>query len=643
MKIMLGMMAIISIALLCGCYVEPKDKNININPPSNGEHSSQAIVHPTQISIGKIITKKVILVYISAANNLQSFAIDNIKQIPPYIDPSNAVFLFYLDVKGYDTAYTPDWMKQFGGGLFMRNFQRDYIGIPELDYYDRIYTPADVDSCNPQTLRDVLHYIKTNIVCEPRGLSLIIWSHGNGMFPMGTNFTLTDSVLPYQGVMRTRISQQSVGLNEGSGKSLSDSAICWAISNTFGTVASGGGLANIGFDTCWMGNIENAYEYVGYVHDYIIGSPTVEPSTGWNYTIMYLLTNNVGTFIDLNKNSGVNLVGYIPATLTNSLNIMENFYQYVSFNNTFIKYYIERTKILVTSSVDPNLHYLKIYNLMYDFSTNFGGNFTTLFNQYEMSLYNPSYSFYTKNAFLWVPVYPKQYYSEYYKIWHSAAALKLFRDHPILADCLTNGIFGQTQNSTHLYVNISNLWSKVGNLIATNAVNVTGSYVAYYLDMQGTDQTINTAYPLTPAVMGRTNVAYIAGEGQVDIYKINVQTAGYIRVRISVKGASTCISNAQLVDASGVAIQTYNVSDFNTNTGPTGLALDYSAGGSIDINSTEWSGLSFVEFYQNLSAGVYYLKVAAPEFVANPWGPTDRPYLLYPLALTNGETKAVLQ
>ncbi len=251
----------------------------------------------------------------------------------------------------------------------------------------------------------------------------------------------------------------------------------------------------------------------------------------------------------------------------------------------------------------------------------------------------------------WIPVFPKQYYSSFVKKYHSAQYIRLFRDDPYIADWLTNAAWGQTENSVAQFIpNFLigyNNWNTLGTTILGGSVNVTGTYHAYILDQRNENQTVSTAIPLSSTIIKRTNVAYVAGEGQVDYYSITITSGGNIRLRVSGCAVSneTTVSNIQLLDSSQTVLQDLTASMRNATPSDGGaLAASYTGGGTIPISqNTEYGNMSFVEIRTNLSAGTYYIKVSAQDLMTEYYNPTDAPYLVYPLPLTNGEAAAGVQ
>lgn len=132
---------------------------------------------------------------------------------------------------------------------------------------------------------------------------------------------------------------------------------------------------------------------------------------------------------------------------------------------------------------------------------------------------------------------------------------------------------------------------------------------------------------------------------------LNVQTAGYVRLRLSFTAPSAsnpAISNVQLLDGSQNVLQSFTevLADFQS-VSPSSTALStmaYAGQTSIGVSTTtnEYNNMSYIEINTNLQAGTYYIKVSAQDLMTSYYGPADAPYLIYALPLGGESPAAVL-
>ncbi len=611
----------------------------------NSSSSSSASQHPyiyNDTARGTYVNTT--LIYMASACSLQIYALSNINLMPtPYYNPgmgtvNNKLFI-YIDAT-VDYNVFPAWVKP--GGLFVINYNSYNKQIYGIESFDRVFMPSNPDACNSNTLYQVLEFIKTNYGIT--GLTaMVVWGHGDGWIPLNGGQTgpinLSTGHISGSGKI-----YPSVGINNNSGNTLYDDSIAWAISNTVGSVTY------LGFDACSMGNLEDVYTYmitnIGVAWN-VIASPGIEASIGWSYDWV----SDPATYFSsqLPQQPGVSLSYFYSDCLYN-LYSLDSMYQGLTGNNLDITFWITNSRKYILPSKDPAAHYVKLTNLIYDIQ-NYDGSLSSPYNDFmnRISAANKNVA----NMNIWLPVFPKQYYNAFVKKYHSAQYIKLFRDDPNLADWFTNAAWGQTENSVAQFIGFQFFspgyctWNTLGTTLNGGSVNVTGTYHAYFLDQRNENQTAATAIPLTSAIIKHTNVAYVAGEGQVDYYSITITSGGNIRLRVSGCTVSnvTTISNVQFLDSSQNVLQDLTASFRNANPSDGGaLAASYTSGGTIPITqNTEYGNLSFVEIHTNLSAGTYYIKVSAQDLMTEYYNPTDAPYLIYPLSLTNGETAAGIQ
>ncbi len=652
----------------------------------------------------------IILIYMGSGCNLQSYAIQNINQTfvadslnysqnvwdYNYYNGWNTKIFIYIDAS-VDYNVFPAWVKP--GGLFTINYNNsnnnNTASAAGIERFDRVYMPPDPDACNPVTLSNVLNYLKTNYNYPGSSITLIMWGHGDGIWPLngGISFKKKSKIdIDYEeialgilsiplGGMFTSCSIQpgqesayytgnigkprnfnpysslkkfgSVLFNDNTGMTLFDSQINKAISTIFGQVGK------LGFDTCYSGNLEDIYAYYN-VTPFLIGSPGPEANQGWNYSNYLNGAQDAASATQVNVNLIQCDMGNYQQNIPSSMpNTIKGFYNTFTSIPSDIAFYITNMRKYIQPSNDPAAHYVRLYDILNDLQK-FDPTLAGLFSQYLSDAKTTIWQETATNMGVWVPLFPKQYYNSFVKTWHNASNIQLFKDYPQVADMFTNAAWGQTQNSVYHFTpqlvqgNFSAyyLWSALSIESGDTAI-VTGGYKACIIDQSSEDQTPATSISLSSSIIVRTNVAFIAGEGQADYYKITVTSSGYIRLRLTFctpVAGNPPVSNVQLLDGSQNVLQNFDQAGGAFRSASSGdssalSTVQYSGEGSISVSSTtnEYNNMAFIEINTNLAAGTYYIKVSAQDLMNSYYGPADAPYLIYPLPLGNGENAAAVQ
>ena len=214
--------------------------------------------------------KLTLVVYMAADNDLESYALSNLKAMEhSHFDNMNVLVL--LDrAEGYDET-NDDWTDtrlfelehdDTDGNLIVSK----RLSCPLLGLSNRIETELDMG--NPSVLWNLLSFAVNNY--ESEKYALIIWGHGTGWrySLAGTGNSQADEA---SSVVRT---DRAVAIDDRSGSYMSV--------HDLGRALKGKGLSVIGFDTCFGGVFENVYELKNYA-DYTVASPGITPSTGWDY------------------------------------------------------------------------------------------------------------------------------------------------------------------------------------------------------------------------------------------------------------------------------------------------------------------------------------------------------------------------
>ena len=216
--------------------------------------------------------KLTLVVYMAADNDLESYAVSNLKAME-HAEFENMNVLVLLDrAEGFDET-NGDWTDtrlfelvhdETDGNLIVSR----RISCPLLGLSNRVDTELDMG--NPSVLWNLLSFAKNNY--ESDKYALIIWGHGTGW--------------------RYSAGGDAAGLSGGAGRSVQtaggravavdDRSGSYMSVHDMGRALKGQGFSVVGFDTCFGGVFENVYEIKNYA-DYTVASPGITPSGGWNY------------------------------------------------------------------------------------------------------------------------------------------------------------------------------------------------------------------------------------------------------------------------------------------------------------------------------------------------------------------------
>jgi hypothetical protein len=216
------------------------------------------------------------LIYMAANNNLDYYAMLNIKQMEQavYSGMDGEIFVF-IDRNTGNPSH-PYLMR------IEKNSESEAISSPVLQVY------PELNSCAPDILRRVIDDVKSYSARYNTELRrLVLWSHGTGWLPEGTPFNEIDD----EETGGTEKILLSFGLdNDGA-----NGEILYQKEMDIKDLSSA--LRNEHFDmlildACFMGAIEVAYE-LRDVCDYLLVSPAEILSSGFPYgDIIYELTHN---------------------------------------------------------------------------------------------------------------------------------------------------------------------------------------------------------------------------------------------------------------------------------------------------------------------------------------------------------------
>lgn len=200
---------------------------------------------------------KVIILYMAANNNLDSYARENVSALKtgyiPMLDDSKVLLLFK-----HLSGETPVLVRIYknSSGLVQEEIVKTFSGL---------------NSASAATLEEVLTTVKDDFNASEYGL--ILWSHSTGWLPEGyfdshpVGFSFFED--PFAGIVK------SFAYDNGEEMELTDLADAITFKFSF-----------IIFDACFNGGIETIYELKDKA-DYIVASPTEILATGFPYnTIM---------------------------------------------------------------------------------------------------------------------------------------------------------------------------------------------------------------------------------------------------------------------------------------------------------------------------------------------------------------------
>jgi len=138
----------------------------------------------------------------------------------------------------------------------------------------------EMDSCDPETLRQIMGIMTTLLPSKSYGL--VFWSHGNAWLPASraSSATAIRQTPPSDHSKRSN-PQRTIGIDNG-GNSYSNSGSKMEISQLAEVLSGFPKLSFLLFDACFMQTIEVAYE-LRNVTDYVIASPAEIPNPGAPY------------------------------------------------------------------------------------------------------------------------------------------------------------------------------------------------------------------------------------------------------------------------------------------------------------------------------------------------------------------------
>ena len=203
--------------------------------------------------------KLTVMVYMAADNDLESYALQNLKSMEKS-DFCEINVLVLLDrAEGYDET-NGNWTdtrlfevthdKSDGSFIVSKRLNCAALGLSDQ-------SETELDMANPLVLKTFIEFGKSYYTAEK--YALIIWGHGTGW-----RFCSEPSV-------------RAVAIDDKTNSYISVYALGQALENL--------DLCVIGFDTCFGGAFENLYELKNCA-EFTVACPGVTPGSGWNYKEM---------------------------------------------------------------------------------------------------------------------------------------------------------------------------------------------------------------------------------------------------------------------------------------------------------------------------------------------------------------------
>lgn len=280
-------------------------------------------VNPIDITYGEAIHTMpnpkawTIIIYMSADNDLRSFAARNIKQMALVGSNEFINILVQLDIR------------ITGNKKITRRYYIEKNKILHVNSHDPY--SQKMDSGDPETLISCCTWAIKHYPAQHIGL--IFWNHGTGPLDPTTGriinptelFTFNPSInkfeldrnmgfIDYLSVVNN--SERGICWDDSTGNYLTNQKLDAALAHIKTTCLHGKKFALIGFDACLMSSIEIANIIKNYA-DYMVGSQEVELGTGWNYQRVFTPFQSTPLSPAAFAQHIVNVYGITYSTITN--------------------------------------------------------------------------------------------------------------------------------------------------------------------------------------------------------------------------------------------------------------------------------------------------------------------------------------
>ena len=240
----------------CSLVAYPVPKQIAMLDNTTQEPEEPPIEEPVEEPAEEIVQPKelTLLVYMAADNDLESYAIKNLKAMER-ANFSNLNVLVLLDRSEEYDETNDNWTDSRlfevchdntnGSSIISKRISCAPLGLSQI-------TPTELDMGDYTVLKAFIDFAKANY--EAKQYALIVWGHGTG-WRYSRAVAIDDKSHSYMCVkdMGLALKNQSISV--------------------------------IGFDTCFGSVFENLYELKECVQ-YIAACPGLSPASGWNYTML---------------------------------------------------------------------------------------------------------------------------------------------------------------------------------------------------------------------------------------------------------------------------------------------------------------------------------------------------------------------
>ncbi len=367
------------------------DPSMEVNPETDPE------VPPDPMQEMPEPPKLTLVVYMAADNDLESYAIQNLKAME-HADFSKMNVLVLLDrSEGFDET-NGDWTDTRLFELAHDDTDSNIIvskrlSCPPLGITNKIETELDMG--NPSVLWNLLNFARNNY--ESEKYALIIWGHGTGWRYSAGNLS---------GISSSNLRAAAIDDRTGSYMSVHD----------MGRALRNQGLAVIGFDTCFGGVFENVYELKNHA-EYTVASPGITPSGGWDYkTLLEDISDSYFSSKEIADamaaNSLVNITVFNNQKLYSLMNDIEEFSKALA---STVKNSSSRnsvySKLLTVKSYSytqyPCDMYLDIYSMADVFKSNSDSSLSTAAKKLQKTVNSAAKTSNSSNAEIGIHFIPK--------------------------------------------------------------------------------------------------------------------------------------------------------------------------------------------------------------------------------------------
>jgi hypothetical protein len=272
------------------CSIKTYKENITkkVKKQNNNKHKENK----------NIPTKRVIMIYMAADNDLRPFAARNIQQMANVGSNQNITIVVHLDIR------------ISGNKKITRRYLIEKDQVLHIDPYNPL--TQQMDSGNPATLISFCEWAIRNYAANE--YDLILWNHGTGILepphgkiinpmdlfvfnPATRLFDLDRSVGFMDIIDHTDPQYRGVCWDDSTGNYLSNRKMEIALQTICQNYLGGKKFGIIGFDACLMSMIEVSSFIKKYAH-VMVSSEEVELGMGWKYdeVLFPFLNNKLDTF-----------------------------------------------------------------------------------------------------------------------------------------------------------------------------------------------------------------------------------------------------------------------------------------------------------------------------------------------------------